>query len=73
MDRFFQSFLPSRYAVTKGFVFDATGKISEQLDVIIYDAHYSPLIFETGAGEKFITAESVYAVFDSKPEINKKI
>jgi hypothetical protein len=29
------------------------------------------LIFGTDAGEKFITAESVYAVFDSKPIINK--
>ena len=30
-----------------------------------------PLIFGTDAGEKFITAESVYAVFDSKPKIDK--
>lgn len=68
---FFRSFLPSKFAVDKGFVFDCEGSISEQIDVIIYDALYSPLIFGTDAGEKFITAESVYAVFDSKPEINK--
>ncbi len=68
---FFRNFLPAKYAIDKGFVFDAEGNISEQIDVIIYDSLYSPLIFGTDAGEKFITAESVYAVFDSKPKINK--
>ena len=31
-----------------------------------------PLIFATDSNEKYITAESVYAVFDSKPRINKE-
>lgn len=69
---FFRSFLPNKYAVDKGFVFDYRGNVSEQIDIIIYDALYAPLMFETDAGEKFITAESVYAVFESKPEIDKK-
>lgn len=68
---FFRSFLPSKYAVDKGFVFDSQGAVSDQIDIIIYDALYAPLIFGTEAGEKFITAESVYAVFDSKPKIDK--
>ena len=42
---FFRSFLPNKYAVDKGFVFDSEGKISEQIDIIIYDALYAPLIF----------------------------
>lgn len=57
--KFFRSFLPSKYAVDKGFVFDSTGNMSEQIDVIIYDSLYAPLIFETEVEEKFITAESV--------------
>ena len=69
---FFRSFLPNKYAIDKGFVFDSEGNVSDQIDVIIYDTLYSPLIFGTEAGEKFITAESVYAVFDSKPNINKE-
>ncbi|WP_321003419.1 DUF6602 domain-containing protein [Eisenbergiella porci] len=69
---FFRSFLPNKYAVDKGFVFDSKGNVSEQIDIIIYDALYAPLIFGTDAGEKFITAESVYAVFESKPTINKE-
>ena len=68
---FFRSFLPARYSVDKGFIFDAKGNVSEQIDIIIHEALYSPLIFGTEAGEKFITAESVYAVFDSKPKIDK--
>ena len=69
---FFRSFLPSKYSVDKGFVFDAKEKVSDQIDVIIYDSLYAPLIFGTDAGEKFITAESVYAVFESKPKIDKR-
>jgi len=68
---FFRSFLPSKYSVDKGFVFDSKGNVSEQIDIIIHEALYSPLIFGTDSGEKFITAESVYAVFDSKPKIDK--
>jgi hypothetical protein len=68
---FFRSFLPDKYAVDKGFVFDSKGKISDQIDIIIYDSLYTPLIFGTESGEKFVTAESVYAVFDSKPKIDK--
>ena len=68
---FFRSFLPKKYAVDKGFVFDAKGNISEQIDIIIYDSLYAPLVFGTESGEKFVTAESVYAVFDSKPKIDK--
>lgn len=68
---FFKSFLPSKYAVDKGFIFDSKGNLSEQIDVIIYDSLYTPLIFETEVGEKFITSESVYAVFEVKQEINK--
>lgn len=69
---FFRSFLPNKYAIDKGFVFDSKGNVSDQIDIIIYDALYAPLIFGTDAGEKFITAESVYAVFESKPKINKE-
>lgn len=69
---FFRSFLPSKYAVDKGFIFDYKGNVSEQIDIIIYDALYAPLMFGTDAGEKFVTAESIYAIFESKPKIDKE-
>lgn len=68
---FFRGFLPNKYAIDKGFIFDSKGNISEQIDIIIYDALYTPLVFCTNSGEKFVTAESVYAVFESKPTIDK--
>lgn len=66
------SFLPARYGVTKGFVFDSKGNISKQIDIIIYDALYSLFIYKAKSGEKYITAESVYAVFDSKQEVTSE-
>lgn len=69
---FLKSFLPSRYAVSRGFVFDSHGEISDQIDVIIYDRHHSPLILKTPNAERYVTAESVYAVFEVKPEANEE-
>ena len=64
-------FYPTNMLLIRGLCLILKGKISEQIDIIIYDALYAPLIFGTDAGEKYVTAESVYAVFDSKSEINK--
>lgn len=69
--RFLRSFLPHRYDVSKGFVFDSKGGVSEQIDIIVFDRFHSPLIYETDNGEKYVTAESVYAVFEVKQEANK--
>lgn len=64
-------FLPRRYGVTKAFVVDVDGHVSEQLDVVIHDRHFSPLLFEVG-GAHFIPAESVYAVLEVKQDISKE-
>lgn len=63
-------FLPRRYGVAKAFVIDVDGAMSEQLDIVVHDRHYSPLLFEVG-GAHFIPAESVYAVFEIKQSLNK--
>lgn len=39
---------------------------------MIYDPLHSPLIMETKNGERYVTAESVYAVFEVKPKANKE-
>jgi len=64
-------FLPARYAVTKAFVVDADGGASEQIDLVIHDAHFCPLLFELG-GNRYVPAESVYAVFEIKPELTRE-
>ena len=63
-------YLPNRYSVQTGFVVDHRGTVSRQVDVIIHDAQYSPFLFRAGTS-CFVPAESVYAVFDAKQEVNR--
>jgi hypothetical protein len=65
------SVLPKRYQVSTGFVVDSHGNQSEQIDVIIRDAHFSPLFWEYG-GYLYVPAESVYAVFEVKQATNRE-
>lgn len=67
----FRAYLPERYKVDKANIIDSTGKESEQIDLVIYDAQYSYLVFHQG-DTKLIPAESVYAVFEVKQELNKE-
>ena len=68
--RMLDEFLPKRYGVAKAFVVDSNGHQSEQIDVVIHDRHFSPLLFEVG-GAKYIPAESVYAAFEVKQDLDK--
>ncbi len=63
--------LPQRYQVSNGFVIDSNGKKSEQIDVVIYDWQYTPLLYNKNE-QRFIPAESVYAVFEVKQTLNRK-
>lgn len=66
-----RAYLPERYTVDSGFVTDHKGNLSEQIDIIIYDRHFTPFIFR-GENVVFIPAEAVYAIFEVKPEFDKK-
>jgi len=68
--RMLTDLLPHRYGVTKAHVIDSKGNQSLQLDVVIHDRFYSPLLFELG-GTKYIPAESVYAIFEVKQELTR--
>ena len=48
---------------------DSNGNFSKEIDLVLYDRQYSFLIFEL-EGVKIIPSEAVYAVFESKQEIN---
>jgi hypothetical protein len=63
-------YLPLRYRADAAFVVDWRGKLSEQIDIVIYDRQYSPLIFHQD-GVLYVPAESVYAVFDVKHELGR--
>ena len=62
-------YLPKRYKATKAHVVDSLGAFSDQIDVVVYDAQYSPPIF-LYEKQTIIPAESVYAVFETKQTLN---
>jgi len=64
-----QKYLPHRYQSTKAHVVDSLGNFSQQIDVVVFDRQYSPFIFNY-EGQTVIPAESVYAAFEAKQEIN---
>lgn len=70
--RVIRSYLPTRYAVDSGIVIDSTGKTSEQIDIVVYDSHYTPVLL-TRESNRYIPAEAVYAVLEAKPTINKEL
>ena len=69
---FLRTYLPDRYKVDKAIVIDSMGNVSEQMDIVIYDAIYTPFIFNQD-GFMYIPAESVYAVFEVKQDVKGNI
>lgn len=67
----FIDYFPKRYSFCNGFVIDSNGNLSDQIDIIVYDKLYSPLVFNQN-GINYVTAESVFAVFEVKQNINKE-
>lgn len=62
-----RKYLPNRYCVDKAIVIDSNGDTSDQIDVVIYDQHFTPFVFNQN-GFIYIPAEGVYAVFEVKPD-----
>jgi hypothetical protein len=68
--RVLKNHLPFRYQADRAFVIDSNGKISEQIDIVVYDRQYSPLLYNH-ADQKFVPAEAVYAVLEVKQHLDK--
>jgi hypothetical protein len=66
----FQAYLPTRYEVASGFVIDSRGGRSQQMDIVIFDRHFTPTLLDQQK-HRYIPAEAVYAVFEAKPHIDK--
>jgi hypothetical protein len=66
--RFLRAYLPTRFEIATGFVFDAKGNLSKQLDIIIANALVCPR-FETAGGIRFYPCESVVAVGQIKSSL----
>ena len=67
----FTKYLPQRYAAAKATVVDSKGKFSDQIDIVLFDRQYTPLIFEHH-GQMVVPAEAVYALFESKQDIRPR-
>ncbi|MBI2422373.1 MAG: hypothetical protein HYV27_06050 [Candidatus Hydrogenedentes bacterium] len=65
-----RNYLPRRYGIESAFLIDHTGCKSDQIDVVVYDAQYSPFILKRD-NILFIPAESAYAVFEVKQSVDK--
>jgi hypothetical protein len=66
-----RNFLPRRYGVDRAFVVDSSGASSDQIDLVVYDCHYSMLLYNQ-AKCIIVPAESVFAVFEVKQELDKE-
>ena len=66
-----KDYLPNRYKADKAQVIDSRGELSDEIDIVIYDAQYSPMILNANT-TKYVTAESVYAIFEVKQNLNKE-
>lgn len=68
--KWMRDYLPHRYCVDRAFVIDCENHVSDQIDLVIYDQQYSHPVFVMD-GNKYITAESVYAIFEIKQTLDK--
>lgn len=66
----FRQYLPNRYDVATGIVIDSHGNRSEQIDLVVFDRHFTPTLL-TQKNHRYIPAEAVYGVFECKPVIDK--
>lgn len=65
-----RDYLPKRYEVATGFIIDSRGGRSQQIDIVIFDKHFTPTLLDQQQ-HRYIPAEAVYAVLESKPDIDK--
>jgi hypothetical protein len=64
-----EDYLPNRYHVAKAFAVDHLGNTTEQLDCLVYDAHFTPALFGKDK-HLYVPAEAVYATFEIKQTID---
>jgi hypothetical protein len=67
----FRHYLPARYTVDKAAVLDGTGRMSDSIDLVVYDRQYTPTLLDSDK-HRYVPAEAVYAVFECKPSINRE-
>ena len=54
----FRAYLPKRYEVATGLVIDSRGERSQQIDVVVFDKHFTPTLLDQ-QNHRYIPAEAV--------------
>jgi len=67
--RFLRPFLPDCYGIGSGQVFAADDEASKQIDIVIYDAIFSNVLFRD-AGNSLFPSESVYGTVEVKSRLS---
>ena len=67
---FLQSFLPQRLAIDTGFVVNALGEVSGQIDLVIYDPSLTPPL-ESKNRQRFFPIETVIAAGEVKSNVSR--
>lgn len=68
--RLLKSILPARFDIGSGFIVNASGKVSTQCDLIIYDKNEMPTL-ESDYGQRFFPVEAVIGVGEVKSKIDR--
>lgn len=66
---FLQNRLPKSISVGSGVIVDSNGRVSKQLDVVIYDSLKTPIFYQD-KNTQIIPVECVYAVIEVKKKIS---
>lgn len=66
---FLRTYLPPRYKVNRGIVINSKGEVSDQIDIVIYDAFNAPFAFKHN-DFLYIPIECVCAVFEVKQSMD---
>jgi hypothetical protein len=68
---FLRDYLPKRFAVSPGFILDADGMVSRQIDAVIYDELCAP-VFRVTETQRLFPAESVAGAVSIKSTLTRQ-
>jgi hypothetical protein len=69
--RFLNDHLPKRFVAGCGFIIDAQGAVSNQADVVVYDAHNCP-VYRASDSAAIFPSNNVAVVVEVKSRLNKE-
>ena len=69
VERFLRPYLPKCYGLGSGAIFSANGMSSRQIDIVLYDAVFSNVLFSDSPNSLY-PAESVFGAIEVKSDLD---